>query len=44
MAKAYINGTEVIIYEFKGKSALCYFPEIGTKDWYNTNLIEVRYD
>lgn len=44
MAKAYINGVEVKIYDFKGKSALCFFPDLDTKGWYNMNLIEVRYD
>lgn len=44
MVKAYINGVEAIIYEFRGSEALCFFPDLGTKGWYKTNLIEVRND
>lgn len=44
MAKAYINGTEVTVYAYRGDEALCYIPELGTKDWYKQNLIEVRHD
>lgn len=44
MVKAYINGVEVKIYGYKNGQALCYFPDLGTKDWYNMNMIEVRND
>ena len=44
MVKAYINGVEATIYEFRGEEALCFFPDLGTKGWYKTNLIEVRND
>lgn len=43
MAKAFINGTEVTVYAYRGDEVLCYIPELGTKDWYKQNLIEVRY-
>lgn len=43
MAKAYINGTEVTIYEYRGEEALCYIPALDIKGWYKQNLIEVRY-
>lgn len=42
MIGAFINGTEVIIYEFKGKMAKCYVPEFDITNWYNLNQIEVR--
>lgn len=44
MAKAYINGTEVMVYEYKEDKALCYIPALNIKSWYKQNLIEVRYD
>ena len=44
MTKAYVNGTEVKIYDFRGDEALCFIPELDTKDWYKLNMIEVRYD
>ena len=44
MAKAYINGTEVRVYEYKGDEVLCYIPALHIKGWYKQNLIEVRYD
>lgn len=43
MAKAYINGTEVTVYDFKEDQALCYIPALGIKEWYKQNLIEVKY-
>ena len=45
MAKAYINGIEVIVYDFSGDQALCYVPEVGVKEWFKMNMIEVKaYD
>ena len=44
MAKAYINGIEVTVYEYRGEEALCYIPALNIKGWYKQNLIEVRYD
>ena len=44
MAKAYINGTEVTVYDYKEDKALCYIPALGIKEWYKQNLIEVKYD
>lgn len=41
-SKAYINGIEVVVYDFSGDQALCYVPEIGVKSWFNQNMIEVR--
>lgn len=43
MAKAFINGTEVTVYEYRGEEALCYIPALNIKGWYKQNLIEVRY-
>ena len=43
MAKAYINGVEVIVYDYDGNMALCYIPSLEIRGWYNHNLIEVRY-
>ena len=43
MAKAYINGIEVTVYEYRGEEALCYIPALNIKGWYKQNLIEVRY-
>ena len=42
MANAYINGIEVVVYEFSGDQALCYVPEVGVKEWFKMNMIEVR--
>ena len=44
MAKAYINGTDVTVYDYKGDEALCYILALNIKGWYKQNLIEVRYD
>lgn len=44
MVHAYINGTEVKIYAFRGEEALCYIPELDTKDWYKMSMIEVDHD
>lgn len=44
MAKAYINGTEVTVYAYRGDEALCYIPALNIKGWYKQNLIEVRHD
>lgn len=44
MAKATINGVEVIVYDYKEDQALCYVPELDTKNWYKQNLIEVKHD
>ena len=43
MAKAYINGIEVTVYEYRGEEALCYIPILNIKGWYKQNLIEVMY-
>lgn len=43
MVKAYINGTEVTVYEYRGEEALCYIPALNIKGWYKQNLIEVRH-
>lgn len=43
-AKAYINGIEVVVYAFTDNQALCYVPEVGVKDWFNMNMIEVAHD
>ena len=43
MSKATINGIEVVVYEYRDGQALCYVPEVGIKDWFNMNMIEVRY-
>ena len=44
MTKAYINGTEVIVYDYTNDETLCYIPAFDIKGWYKQNLIEVRYD
>lgn len=44
MSKAMINGIEVVVYDFRNDQALCYVPEVGIKDWFNMNLIEVTHD
>ena len=44
MAKAFINGTEITVYDYKEDQALCYIPALNIKGWYKQNLIEVRYD
>lgn len=44
MSKATINGIEVIVYDFHEDQALCYVPEVGIKDWFNMNMIEVLHD
>lgn len=44
MSKATINGIEVVVYDFQGDHALCYVPEVGIKDWFNMNMIEVLHD
>lgn len=44
MSKATINGIEVVVYDFSGDQALCYVPEVGIKDWFNMNMIEVAHD
>ena len=44
MSVAMINGIEVIVYDFRGNHALCYVPEVGIKDWFNTSMIEVAAD
>lgn len=44
MSKATINGIEVVVYDFHNDQALCYVPEVGIKDWFNMNMIEVTYD
>lgn len=44
MCKAKINGIEVVVYDFHNDQALCYVPEVGIKDWFNMNMIEVTYD
>lgn len=41
MAKAYINGVEVTIYEFQGDKARCYVPEYDLTNWYRLDQIEV---
>lgn len=41
-SKAYINGTEVTVYEYRGEEALCYIPALDIKSWYRLNEIEVR--
>lgn len=40
--KAFINGIEVVVYDFSDGQALCYVPEVGVKEWFKTNMIEVR--
>ena len=44
MCKATINGIEVVVYDFADNQALCYVPEVGVKDWFNMNMIEVAHD
>ena len=44
MSKATINGIEVVVYAFCNDQALCYVPEVGIKDWFNMNMIEVSND
>lgn len=44
MSKAYINGTEVTVYDYKEDQALCYIPALNVKGWYKQNLIEVRHE
>ena len=43
MTRATINGIEVVVYAFTEDQALCYVPEVGLKDWFNLNLIEVSH-
>lgn len=42
MIKAFINGSEVTIYEFKSNEARCYVPEYDLMNWYRLDQIEVR--
>ena len=42
MVKAYLNGVEVTIKEFRGDEAHCFIPSMGICNWYKMNLIEVR--
>ena len=44
MSKATINGIEVVVYDYFNGQALCYVPEVGIKDWFNMNMIEVTND
>lgn len=44
MSKATINGIEVVVYDYCNGQALCYVPEVGIKDWFNMNMIEVSHD
>lgn len=44
MVKAFVNGIEVTIYDYQEDKALCFIPEMGVKNWYRLNQIEVRYD
>lgn len=41
-SKAFINGIEVVVYDFSDDQALCYVPEVGVKEWFNMDMIEVR--
>ena len=52
MKKAYINGIEVIIKEFRREydpdtkdyrgHCKCYVPAIAIVDWFNMEMIEIR--
>lgn len=44
MAKAYINGLEVTVYDFDGDFCKCYVPEVGITQWYHMNLIALKLD
>lgn len=41
-SKAFINGIEVVVYDFSDGQALCCVPEVGVKEWFKMNMIEVR--
>ncbi len=42
MTKAYVNGVEVTVYEYKNDEAKCFIPSLGISCWYKLGLIEVR--
>lgn len=44
MTKAFVNGVEVVIYDFQENKAKCFIPELGIENWYRFDQIEVRYD
>lgn len=43
MSRAYINGVEVIIYDFQNGEAKCYVPSLDIKGWYGLDQIEVKH-
>lgn len=43
-AKAYVNGVEVVIYDYADGKAKCFVPELGVTSWYRLNQIEVTFD
>ena len=42
MTKAFVNGVEVTVYEFKEDSAKCFVPSLNICNWYKLSMIEVR--
>ena len=42
MSKAFVNGVEVSIREFRGDEAKCFVPSLNICNWYKLSMIEVR--
>lgn len=42
MSKAFVNGVEVTIYDYKDGKAKCYVPELDITAWYRLDQIEVK--
>lgn len=41
-SKAYVNGVEVIVYDYQENKAKCYVPELNITNWYRLDQIEVK--
>lgn len=39
--KAYVNGIEVVIYEYEEDSAKCYIPSMNITNWYKLSMIKI---
>ena len=42
MSKAFVNGVEVTVYEYRNDEAKCFIPSMGISNWYKLSMIEVR--
>ena len=42
MIKAFVNGVEVTVYEYRNDEAKCFIPSMGICNWYKLSMIEVR--